>query len=73
MMSTQLGTLDPAVDADRRRLLRGMVLGGAAAGLGLWREPVWALATPNQAGVRAGEEFGLSIRRMPGNITERAA
>src|SRR6478672_5806059 len=57
----------------RRSLLRGIALGGAAAGLGLWREPVWALATPNQAGVLAGKDFELSIGRTPVNITGRAA
>ena len=57
----------------RRSLLRGMALGGAAMDLGLWREPVWALATPNQAGVLAGKDFELSIGRTPVNITGRAA
>ncbi|HSD16549.1 MAG TPA: copper resistance system multicopper oxidase [Thermomonas sp.] len=57
----------------RRRLLRGIALGGAAAGLGLWRDPVWALATPNQAGVLAGNAFELSIGRTPVNISGRAA
>ena len=62
---------DPGIT--RRSLLRGIALGGAAAGLGLWREPVWALATPNQAGVLAGTAFELSIGRTPINITGRAA
>lgn len=60
-------------DTTRRKLLRGIALGGAAAGLGLWREPVWALATSNQAGVLAGKDFELSIGRTPINITGRAA
>ena len=50
-----------------------MALGGAAAGLGLWREPVWALATPKQTGVLAGNAFDLSIGRTPVNVTGRAA
>ena len=45
----------------------------AAAGLGLWREPVWALATPNQAGVLAGTDFDLSIGATPVDITGRKA
>ena len=57
----------------RRSLLRGIALGGTAMGLGLWREPVWALATPNQTGVLAGNAFELSIGRTPVNITGRAA
>ena len=70
-MSTIQDASDPGIT--RRKLLRGIALGGAAAGLGLWREPVWALATPNQAGVLAGKDFELSIGRMPVNITGRAA
>ena len=57
----------------RRNVLRGIALGGAAAGLGLWREPVWALSAPNQSGVIAGDAFDLSIGRSPINITGRAA
>ena len=57
----------------RRGLLRGMVVAGTAAGLGLWREPVWALAAPNQAGVLAGTEFDLSIGRTPVNFTAKPA
>ena len=57
----------------RRSLLRGLALGGAAAGLGLWREPVWALATPKQTGVLAGTDFELSIGAMPVDITGRTA
>ena len=59
-------------DITRRTLLRGMAI-GAAAGLGLWREPVWALDTPKQAGVLAGTDFDLSIGAMPVDITGRAA
>ena len=57
----------------RRNLLRGIALGSAAAGLGLWREPVWALDAPKQAGVLAGNAFELSIGHTPINITGRAA
>ena len=61
------------IHTTRRKLLRGIALGSAAAGLGLWREPVWALATPNQTGVLAGTDFDLSIGAMPVNITGRTA
>lgn len=57
----------------RRKLLRGMTLGGAAAGLGLWRAPAWALATPQQLGVLAGTEFDLTIGRTPVDISGRKA
>ena len=60
-------------DATRRRLLRGMDISGAAAGLGLWGGPVWALATPNQAGVLAGTDFDLRIGATPVDITGRTA
>ena len=61
------------VGTTRRGLLRGMMLAGTAAGLGLWREPVWALAAPNQTGVLAGTEFDLSIGRTPVNFTGKPA
>jgi CopA family copper-resistance protein len=63
----------PSFDPTRRDLLRGAVLTGTAAGLALWREPVWALAAPNQAGVLAGTEFDLSIGRTPVNLTGKPA
>ena len=62
-----------AAHTTRRKLLRGMALGGAAAGLGLWRAPAWALATPTQPGVLAGNDFDLAIGRSTVNITGRAA
>ncbi|RZA19985.1 MAG: copper resistance system multicopper oxidase [Lysobacteraceae bacterium] len=60
-------------DPTRRKLLRGMALGGMATGLGLWDQPAWALATSSQAGVLAGTEFDLSIGRMPVNLSGKAA
>ena len=60
-------------DRDRRRLLRGMALGGAAAGLGLWRLPAFALGTRQHAGVLAGSEFDLRIGRTQVNFTGRKA
>ena len=62
-----------AAHTTRRKLLRGMALGCAAAGLGLWRAPAWALATPTQPGVLAGNDFDLAIGRSTVNITGRAA
>ena len=62
------------IDRERRRLLRTLALGGATAGLGLWRAPAWALATPaNPQGILAGTEFDLAIGRTPVGITGRAA
>lgn len=52
-------------DADRRRLLRGMALGATALGL----RPLWALASPGQPTVLAGNAFDLTLGRTPVNIT----
>jgi len=54
-------------DADRRRLLRGMALGATALGL----RPLWALASPGQPTVLAGNAFDLTLGRTPVNITGR--
>jgi len=62
-----------AAHTTRRKLLRGMALGGAAAGLGLWRAPAWALATPTQPGVLAGNDFDLAIGSSTVNIGGCAA
>lgn len=62
-----------AAHTTRRKLLRGMALSGAAAGLGLWRAPAWALATPTQPGVLAGNDFDLAIGSSTVNIGGRAA
>lgn len=58
-------------DSDRRRLLRGMAMGGATLGLGLWQRPLWALAAPDQPTVLRGNAFDLTIGRTPVNITGR--
>ena len=50
-----------------------MALGGAAAGLGLWREPVWALTSEGQPTVLSGTQFDLSIGSTPVNLTSRPA
>lgn len=60
-------------DPSRRRLLQGLAMGGVAAGLGLWRSPVWALTSEGQPTVLAGTEFDLSIGTTPINLTGRAA
>ena len=58
-----------AHDSERRRLLRGMALGGTAIGLGLWQRPAWALAAPDQPTVLAGTLFDLTIGRSTVNVT----
>ncbi len=56
-------------DRTRRRLLQGAALGAGALAL----RPLWALASPDQPGVLAGNAFDLRIGRTPVNITGRPA
>ncbi|HTO18567.1 MAG TPA: copper resistance system multicopper oxidase [Pseudomonas sp.] len=55
----------------RRTLLKGLAAGGAFAGLGLWRPPVWALTSPGQPTVLAGTEFDLTIDALDVDFTGR--
>lgn len=59
-------------DPQRRRFVTGLAVGGAAAGIGLWRQPAHA-ETPmaSQAAVLSGTEFDLSIGRTSVNFTGR--
>lgn len=57
--------------ASRRTFIKALAAGGALAGLGLWRAPVWALDSPGQRGVLAGSEFDLDIAALPVNFTGR--
>lgn len=56
----------------RRRFVRGLALGGAVAGLGLWRTPVWALTGTGQPTVATGTDFALDIGETPVNYTGAA-
>jgi len=54
----------------RRTFVKGLAVGGAAAGLGLWNTPAWAqAAAPGQPGVLSGTEFDLRIGETPMNVT----
>jgi len=53
----------------RRRLVNGLALGGAIAGLGLWRPPVWAQAGPALPTILSGTQFKLEIGATPVNFT----
>ncbi|WP_073527158.1 copper resistance system multicopper oxidase [Pseudomonas fluorescens] len=55
----------------RRTFVKGLAAGGLLGGLGLWRPPVWALASPGQPTVLAGTEFDLFIDQTPVNLTGR--
>lgn len=53
----------------RRTFVKGLAAGGLLGGLGLWRTPVWAVASPGQPSVLAGTDFDLFIGETPVNIT----
>ena len=53
----------------RRTFVKGVALGGLAAGFGLWRPSVWALTSAGQPTALAGTEFDLSIGETPMNFT----
>lgn len=53
----------------RRRFVQGLALGGAFAGLGLWRSPAWALTRSGQPSVLSGTDFALEIGATPVNYT----
>lgn len=56
-------------NTSRRTFVKGLAAGGALAGLGLWRTPVWAVTSPGEPNVLAGTEFDLYIGETPVNIT----
>ncbi|AHY42323.1 copper resistance system multicopper oxidase [Stutzerimonas decontaminans] len=55
--------------SSRRTFVKSLAAGGAFAGLGLWREPVWALTSPGQPTVLSGSEFDLTIDSMSVDFT----
>ena len=56
----------------RRRFVKGLAVGGAVAGLGLWRAPAWAQPTSRQPWRElSGTRFDLRIGETPMNFTGR--
>jgi CopA family copper-resistance protein len=54
----------------RRTFVKGLAIGGAAAGLGLWRTAAWAHGNPPAAwGTLQGTDFDLRIGETPMNFT----
>ncbi len=54
----------------RRTFVKGLAIGGAVAGLGLWRSSAWAQTGPGQQPVTlAGTEFDLDIGETLMNFT----
>src|SRR3954449_6446660 len=56
----------------RRRLVQGLVLTGAAAGLGLWRSPSFAQDKAQSPDLLRGTDFKLDIGATPVNFTGSA-
>lgn len=57
----------------RRRFVQGLALGGAFAGIGLFRSsPVWALTSQGQPIVSGGTDFALDVVEAPVNYTGAA-
>jgi CopA family copper-resistance protein len=57
-------------DISRRTFVKGLAVGGAVAGLGLWREPAFAQGNaPTPWGTLAGTDFDLRIGETPMNFT----
>ncbi|MDD2136026.1 copper resistance system multicopper oxidase [Pseudomonas kurunegalensis] len=56
----------------RRTFVKGLAATGLLGGLGMWRTPVWALASPGQPTVLTGSDFDLYIGELPVNITGTA-
>lgn len=56
-------------NTSRRTFVKGLAAGGVLAGLGLWRTPVWAVTSPGEPNVLAGNDFDLFIGETPVNIT----
>jgi CopA family copper-resistance protein len=56
-------------NTSRRTFVKGLTAGGILGGLGLWRPPVWAVASPGQPNVLTGTEFDLFIGESPVNFT----
>ena len=64
--------------ASRRTFIKTLAAGSVVAGLGAWRQPVWALDRPGQTGdqeILSGTEFDLTIDSLSVNFSgsERTA
>jgi CopA family copper-resistance protein len=71
-MSSQRFSSPPFIDRQisRRTFVKGLAVGGAAAGLGLWRAPAFAQGNPPVAWTAlSGTDFDLRIGETPMNFT----
>ena len=53
----------------RRTFVKGLAIGGFFGGLGLWRTPAWAISSPGEPQVLAGNDFDLFIGESPVNFS----
>ena len=58
-------------EVSRRQFVHGLMVGGAALGLGLRPQSGWALGTAGYPGVLAGTDFDLTIGETTMNFTGR--
>jgi len=56
----------------RRRFVQGLSVGGAVAGLGLWRTASWAESKAESPGILRGTDFELDLGATPVNFTGTA-
>ena len=60
--------------SSRRAFVKQLAVGGAVAGLGVWRQPVWAVAGPSGSadqGILAGTQFDLTIDSLAVDFSGR--
>ena len=61
---------DPIPQPSRRTFVKGLAIGGAVAGLGLWRPSAWASTDAGRQPMQlSGTEFDLGIDETPMNFT----
>ena len=58
-------------EVSRRQFVHGLMVGGAALGLGMRPQSGWALGTAGYPGVLAGTDFDLTIGETTMNFTGR--
>ena len=60
--------------SSRRAFVKQLAVGGAVSGLGVWRQPVWAVAGPSGSadqGILAGTQFDLTIDSLAVDFSGR--
>ena len=69
-MLARSSSSNPTQRLSRRTFVKGLAIGGAAASVGLLRQPVWAQSGSRQdSAVLSGTEFDLRIGETEVNLT----